>query len=183
MSKICNWAKSESEIKYHNDEWCKPEYDDHKIFEMLILEGMQAGLSWSTILNKRENMREAFDDFEPSIIAKYGEEKIEELMANAGIIRNKRKIAALVSNAQAYLNIQSEYGSFNEYIWEFVNGEPIINKWESIEQIPATNDVSDKMSKELKNKGFKFVGSTICYSFMQAIGMVNDHMIWCEFYN
>jgi len=181
-SRRCPWAKSTLDIEYHDNEWGKPLHDDRKLFEMLILEGMQAGLSWNTILNKRENMKIAFDNFDPDIIVNYNDDKKEELLLNAGIIRNKLKINSLAINAKAFLNIQTEYGSFDKYIWSFVNGEPIINSWTNMSQVPAKSDISDKMSKELLKKGFKFVGSTICYAFMQAVGMVNDHMVFCEQY-
>ncbi|MGF6906917.1 DNA-3-methyladenine glycosylase I [Fusobacterium sp. PH5-44] len=179
--KRCDWAKGELDIIYHDNEWGKPQHDDAKLFEMLILEGMQAGLSWSTILAKRENMRKAFDNFDPIKISKYDENKIESLMNDAGIIRNRLKLNSIVKNAIAYLAIKKEYGTFDKYIWSFVSGKPIINKFDDISQVPATSEVSDIMSKELKKKGFKFVGSTICYAFMQATGMVNDHMTWCNY--
>lgn len=179
----CPWAKSILDIEYHDSEWGKPLHDDGKLFEMLILEGMQAGLSWSTILNKRENMRIAFDGFDPNIIVNYNDEKREELLLNAGIIRNKLKINSLALNAKAFLNIQAEYGNFDKYIWSFVDGKAVINSWSNMSQVPVKSEISDKMSKELLKKGFKFVGSTICYAFMQAVGIVNDHMVFCEQYD
>jgi DNA-3-methyladenine glycosylase I len=179
----CPWAKTNLDIQYHDNEWGKPVHDDLLLFEMIILEGMQAGLSWSTILNKRESMRAAFDGFNPHIIAEYGTEKKEELLLNPGIIRNKAKVNGLVGNAQAFLNIQEEYGSFDSYIWGFVGNQPIINTWTEISQVPAKTEISNKISKDLSSRGFKFVGSTICYAFMQAVGMVNDHMVWCNQYS
>lgn len=178
--KRCHWAKGELDIIYHDNEWGKPQHNDAKLFEMLILEGMQAGLSWSTILAKRENMRKAFDNFDPIKISKYDEKKIETLMNDSGIIRNRLKLNSIVKNAIAYLEVKKEHGTFDKYIWSFVDDKPIINKFDDISQVPATSEISDIMSKELKKKGFKFVGSTICYAFMQATGMVNDHMTWCD---
>ena len=180
--KRCPWAKKDIDIEYHDNEWGKPVHDDNKLFEMIILEGMQAGLSWNTILNKREAMRLAFNNFNPEIIAKYDIEKKEQLLLNPNIIRNKAKINALVTNAQAFLRIQEDYGSFDSYIWRFVDDHPIINSWTEISQVPISTEISDAISKDLYVRGFKFVGSIICYSFMQAIGMVNDHMVWCEQY-
>lgn len=178
----CPWAKSALDIEYHDNEWGKPLHDDHRLFEMLILEGMQAGLSWTTILNKRENMRAAFDNFQPGVIANYDEQKASQLLGNPGIIRNRLKINALAINARAFLAVQSEYGSFDKFIWSFVGGKPIVNAWTDISQVPARTEISDAMSKALLKKGFKFVGSTICYAFMQAVGMVNDHMVFCAQY-
>lgn len=175
----CPWAKSELEIAYHDGEWGKPEFGDAKIFEMLILEGMQAGLSWSTILNKRENMRSAFDGFDAVRIARYDGEKQARLLENPGIIRNRLKIGALVVNAREFLRVQQEFGSFSDYLWSFTEGKPLINRWTEISQIPAFTEISDRMSRDLKKRGFKFVGSTICYALMQALGMVDDHMLWC----
>jgi len=182
-TKRCLWAKKDIDIHYHDNEWGRAVHDDKKLFEMLILEGMQAGLSWNTILNKRQSMCLAFDGFDPNIIAKYTIEKKEELLKDPSIIRNKAKINALVTNAQAFLSIQEKYGSFASYIWSFVGNKPIVNEWDHMSQVPVTTEVSDAMSKDLYAHGFKFVGSTICYALMQAIGMVNDHMIWCEQYN
>ncbi|MBU5257088.1 DNA-3-methyladenine glycosylase I [Tissierella praeacuta] len=181
--KRCSWAKKDVDIVYHDNEWGKPVHDDNLLFEILILEGMQAGLSWTTILNKRESMRIAFDGFNPQIIAEYSTEKKEELLLNPSIIRNKAKINALVTNAKAFLRIQEEYGSFNNYIWKFVDNHPIVNKWTDLSQVPVNTEISERISKDLYARGFKFIGSTICYAFMQAVGMVNDHMVWCEQYS
>ena len=176
----CPWAKEDPlMIEYHDKEWGVPVHDDNLLFEFLVLEGAQAGLSWITVLKKRENYRKAFDNFDPAKVAGYNEEKIEELMNNSGIIRNHRKITAAVANAQAVLEIQKEYGSFDKYIWQFVGGKPIENEWENIEDLPPFTPESEKMSKDLKKRGFQFVGPTICYAFMQAVGMVNDHILDC----
>lgn len=179
--KRCEWVKLEEPlyVDYHDKEWGVPVYDDQHLFEMLCLEGAQAGLSWWTILQKREGYRAAFDQFDASKIIFYTQEKLEELRQDTRIVRNKLKIASVVSNAQAFLKIQEKYGSFSHYIWGFVNHEQIVNKWSSIAEVPVTTVISDQMSKQLKKDGFKFVGSTICYSYMQAIGMVNDHVIDC----
>lgn len=182
ISNRCPWAKSALDIEYHDNEWGRPLHDDAKLFEMLILEGMQAGLSWSTILNKRENMRAAFDYFDPTVMSNYDEKKIMQLLSNPGIIRNRLKINSLAINAKAFLAVQKEYGSFDKYIWSFVGGDPIVNAWTDISQVPSKSELSDIMSKSLLKKGFKFVGSTICYAFMQAVGMVNDHIVSCEQY-
>ncbi|WP_313757723.1 DNA-3-methyladenine glycosylase I [Tissierella sp.] len=181
--KRCSWAKKDVDIVYHDNEWGKPVHDDNLLFEILILEGMQAGLSWTTILNKRESMRIAFDGFNPQIIAEYSTEKKEELLLNPSIIRNKAKINALVTNAKAFLRIQEEYGTFNNYIWKFVDNHPIVNTWTDPSQVPVSTEISERISKDLYARGFKFIGSTICYAFMQAVGMVNDHMVWCEQYS
>lgn len=179
----CQWVSTDPlYIKYHDEEWGVPVYDDRKLFELLILEGAQAGLSWYTILKKRENYRTAFDHFDPKIIANYDDAKFEELLNNPGIVRNRLKIRAAIANAQAFLKIQSEYGSFKQYIWQFVGGKPIKNNWATINDVPVTTAESDAMSKDLKKRGFKFVGSTICYSYMQAVGMVNDHTTNCFCY-
>lgn len=176
----CKWAGEDPlYCDYHDKEWGIPVHDDRMLFEFLILEGAQAGLSWITILKKRENYREAFDGFDPIKIANYNSQKIETLMLNPGIVRNRRKIEATITNAKIYLDIQKEYGSFNKYIWSFVDHCTMVNHWESMEQLPAQTAESELMSKTLKKKGFKFVGPTICYAFMQAIGMVNDHTIDC----
>lgn len=178
----CAWVNSDPlYIAYHDEEWGKPVRDDRKLFELLILEGMQAGLSWYTILKKREHFREAFDQFDPHMIAQYGPEKVEELMQNSGIIRNRLKIQSVITNARIYLEIMEdpESGSFSEYLWSFTGGEPVINNWRHIKEVPASTPVSDAMSKALKKKGMKFVGSTILYAFMQASGMVNDHTVDC----
>lgn len=176
----CAWpAKDPLYVEYHDSEWGVPVYDDDKLFEFLILETFQAGLSWITVLRKRENFRKAFDKFDYNKIVNYDENKFEELLNNAGIIRNKLKIRATISNAQAFINIQKEFGSFSKYIWGFVNHKPINNKWKSMEEIPATTEISDKLSKDLKKREFKFVGSTVVYAHMQATGMVNDHVTGC----
>lgn len=181
--RICPWAQGELYIAYHDNEWGKPLHDDRMLFEMLILEGMQAGLSWITILKKRESFREAFDGFDPALVAAYTDEKKQALMENPGIVRNRLKIDAAVTNARAFLKVQEEWGSFAQYIWSFVENKPIVNRWEEMSQIPATSEISDRMSRDLKARGFKFVGSTICYAYMQSIGMVNDHFIWCDQYH
>jgi len=162
-------------IEYHDKEWGVPVHDDRVLFEFLILEGAQAGLSWETILNKRENYRRAFDRFDAAKIARYDGKKVRSLMADAGIVRNRLKIASTISNARAFLDLQKEFGSFDRYIWQFVGGKPRINHWKSSQRLPALTPESDAMSKDLKKRGFRFVGSTICYAFMQATGMVNDH--------
>ena len=179
----CDWAKNDLAIAYHDAEWGVPAHDDKKLFEFLILEGAQAGLSWDTILRKRENYRAAFDKFDAKKIALYDERKYAGLLQNDGIIRNRLKIASAVRNAKCYLKIKEEFGSFDSYIWSFVDGKPIENAWENIEQVPASTEISDAMSKDLKRRGFNFVGSTICYAFMQATGMVNDHLVSCFRYN
>ncbi len=181
MKNRCEWVVGKEPLyrEYHDNEWGVPVYDDRLLFEMLCLEGAQAGLSWWTILQKRENYKKAFDNFEAEKIVLYSEEKLQQLKENTGIVRNRLKIQSVVTNAQAFLKIQKEYGSFSNYIWSFVDNEPIINHWKTIKDVPGTTEISDKMSKKLKNDGFKFVGSTICYSFMQAVGMVNDHTLEC----
>jgi DNA-3-methyladenine glycosylase I len=166
-------------IEYHDTEWGVPLHDDRKLFEFLLLDNAQAGLSWQTIVNKRENYRKAFDNFEPAKIALYNQRKITSLLNNPGIVRNRLKVQSAVTNALAFLEIQAEFGSFDTYIWQFVNGTPIRNRWKSLKDIPATSSESDAMSKALKKRGFKFVGSTICYAFMQSAGMINDHLIHC----
>ena len=176
----CGWCgQDELYMKYHDHEWGKPVYDDRVLFEFLILETFQAGLSWITILRKRENFRDAFDKFDYKKIAKYDEEKIAGLMENAGIIRNGLKIKAAVSNAQAFMDVQKEFGSFSNYIWGFTRGKPIENQRQTLKDIPATTELSDQISKDLKKRGFKFVGSTVVYAHMQATGMVNDHVADC----
>lgn len=173
----CPWAGNTSiYINYHDNEWGREVHDDNKLFEMLILEGMQAGLSWITILKKREAYRQAFDGFDPQKVALYTSEKVEELMQNEGIVRNRLKINAAITNAQAFLRVVEEYGSFDKFIWSYVNNIPIVGHWKSVREVPVTTEISDKISKDLKKRGFKFVGSTIIYSYMQAIGMVNDHI-------
>lgn len=175
----CHWAKSPLMIDYHDREWGVPLHDDRGLFELLILEGAQAGLSWETVLNKRENYRRAFDRFDPQKIARYDARKVRELLANPGIIRNRLKIRAAISNAQAFLAVKKEFGSFDHYIWQFVGSRPRKNHWPSSQRAPARTAESDAMSKDLKRRGFRFVGSTICYAFMQAVGMVNDHARDC----
>lgn len=177
--KRCGWARTDLSIAYHDREWGVPVHDDRTLFEFLILEGAQAGLSWETILKKRDNFRAAFDCFQPRRVATYDRRKVAALLRNAGIIRNRLKIEATIANARAFLKIQKEFGSFNGFIWQFVGGKPRQNRFNSMRQIPAKTKQSDAMSKELKKRGFKFVGSTICYSFMQAAGMVNDHVVAC----
>jgi DNA-3-methyladenine glycosylase I len=179
----CAWAQNEPAIAYHDKEWGTPIHDDRTLFEFLILEGAQAGLSWNTILNKRENYRAAFDRFDPELVARYDRRKIQQLLRNPGIVRNKLKIASAVANAKAFLLVQQEFGSFDRYIWQFVDGKPRINAWKATKQLPAKTKESDAMSKDLKKRGFNFVGSTICYAFMQAVGMVNDHVVECFRYN
>ena len=169
-------------IDYHDNEWGRPLHDDTKLFEMLILEGMQAGLAWITVLKKREAFREAFDGFDPHKVALYDDAKIEELMKNPGIIRHRGKINAAIGNAKAFLAIQEKYGSFDRFIWEYVDGTPIVNMANSLAELPTSTPLSDQISKDLKKRGFKFVGSTIIYSFMQAVGMVDDHMVWCPWH-
>ncbi len=166
-------------IAYHDEEWGVPVHDDRKLFEFLVLDGFQAGLSWSTILNKRENFRKAFDNFDATRIARYKKRKIAQLLADAGIVRNRLKVHATVSNAAAFLHVQKEFGTFDAYVWGLVGGEPRQNSWKALKQIPASTPDSDRMSKDLKDRGFKFVGGTICYAFMQAAGMVNDHEVGC----
>ena len=179
----CHWAgDTQIYVDYHDNEWGRPAHDDRKLFEMLILEGAQAGLSWITVLKKRDAYRAAFDGFDPNKIALYGESKIEELMANEGIIRNRLKINAAVTNARLFLSIQEQHGSFDDFIWGYVDYAPITGHWERLEDIPATTPISDRISKDLKKLGFKFVGSTIIYAFMQAVGMANDHTTDCFVY-
>lgn len=170
-------------VKYHDEEWGVPVHDDRLLFEFLILEGFQAGLSWKTILYKRENFRKAFDQFEPQIIAAYNEDKIQSLLKDTGIIRNQLKVRAAVQNARCFLNIQQEFGSFDRYIWGFVEGKPVINHFKSIKELPASTPLSDRISAALKQRGFRFVGTTICYAHMQATGMVNDHTVDCFRYH
>lgn len=181
MKTRCGWAATASELdqQYHDTEWGVPVYDDRQLFEMMILEGAQAGLSWTTILKKREGYREAFDHFDTAKIAQYDDAKQAELLQNPGIVRNRLKVAATITNARLFLEVQEKEGSFADYVWQFVEGKPIQNHWTSMEQVPVTTTASDLMSKVLKKRGFKFVGSTICYAYMQATGMVNDHTIDC----
>ena len=176
----CPWADNNKLlIDYHDLEWGTPVHDDRLLFEFIILEGAQAGLSWNLILQKRDNYREAFDNFQIDKVASYDESKIEELLGNQGIIRNRLKINSAINNATAVIDVQDKYGSFDSYIWQFVDNNPIQNKWKTLHEIPSSTPESEKMSKDLKKKGFKFVGPTICYSFMQAVGMVNDHLVDC----
>jgi DNA-3-methyladenine glycosylase I len=178
----CAWAKSDLMIAYHDQEWGVPSYDDRHLFEMLILEGAQAGLSWETILNRREGYRKAFDNFDVKKVAKYDSKKKDALLQDPGIIRNRLKVEAAVTNAHAVLQIQKEFGSLSKFLWGQVGGKPKINKVQAMGDVPAQTDASDALSKELKKQGFKFVGSTICYAFMQAVGMVNDHLVSCPRY-
>ena len=176
----CEWGNSSPlYIEYHDSEWGVPVHDERKLFEFLILEGAQAGLSWSTILNKRQAYLQAFDNFDPTKVASYDDAKVQALLANPGIVRNRLKIQAAIQNARSFLAVQDQYGSFDTYIWQFVDGKPVQNSWKSLQETPATTQESDAMSKELKKLGFTFVGSTICYAFMQAVGMVNDHIVDC----
>lgn len=177
--KRCGWARNDLAIHYHDTEWGKPLHDERGLFEFLILEGAQAGLSWDTILAKRENYRKAFDDFDAVKISRYTDKKLEKLLQDAGIIRNRLKIASAVTNAKAFLEVQKEFGTFDKYIWSFVGGKAIDGKRKQMGEVPATTEISDAMSKDLKKRGFKFVGSTIMYAFMQATGMVNDHVASC----
>lgn len=180
----CPWCgDDELYIRYHNEEWGVPVHDDRKHFEFLVLESAQAGLNWLTILRKRENYRQAYDGFDPKKVALYNDKKIEELMNNQGIIRNGRKIEASINNAKRFLDIAKEFGSFDKYIWSFVDYEPIRNNWKDISEVPAYTDLSVKVSKDLKKRGFKFLGSTIVYSYLQAAGLINDHLVSCFRYN
>lgn len=180
MKERCSWStKDPLYIQYHDEEWGVPVHDDKKLFEFLILEGVQAGLSWLTVLRKRENYRKAYDDFDVRKVAVYGQDKIDELMSNEGLIRNKLKILASITNAKCFIEVQKEFGSFDRYIWGFIGEKPIVNHWESLSQIPATSPGSDEISRDMKKRGFKFVGSTIIYAHMQATGMVNDHLTSC----
>ena len=173
----CAWANGELSIRYHDEEWGVPVHDDRTLFEFLVLEGAQAGLSWNTILNKRDHYRKVFDGFDPERVARYDRRKIDRLLRDPGIVRNKLKIASAIANAQAFLRVQKEFGTFDRYIWQFVGGKPRLNSSKSLQQVPTPD--SDAMSKDLKERGFNFVGSTICYAFMQAVGMVNDHVVGC----
>jgi DNA-3-methyladenine glycosylase I len=175
----CDWARNELAIQYHDREWGVPQHDDRVLFEFLILEGAQAGLSWDTILRKRGNYRVAFDDFNVKKISRYDQRNIRALMNNEGIVRNRLKIASVVKNANAFLEVQKEFGSFDRYVWQFVGGKPRVNARKRLSEVPAQTAESDAMSKDLKTRGFTFVGSTICYAFMQAVGMVNDHVVTC----
>lgn len=175
----CAWAKNDLAIAYHDREWGVPQHDDRVLFEFLILEGAQAGLSWDTILRKRENYRAALDNFDPTKIARYDKRKLQSLMKNEGLVRNRLKIESLVKNAKAFLEVQKDFGSFDQYIWPFVGGQPRVNKPRKVADVPARTTESDAMSKALQKRGFTFVGSTICYAFMQAVGMMNDHLVDC----
>ena len=175
----CGWARNDLAIRYHDEEWGVPVHDDRRWFEFLILEGAQAGLSWDTILRKREHYRRAFAGFDPDAVARFDESQIESLLADPGIVRNRLKVASAVKNARAFLKVQEEFGSFDAYIWRFVEGRPVMNAWRTLEEIPARTPLSDAISKDLKKRGFTFVGTTICYALMQATGLVNDHLIGC----
>lgn len=177
--KRCEWAKIDLAIIYHDTEWGVPVHEDNLHYEYIVLDGAQAGLSWDTILKKRENYRKAFDGFDPQKVARYTGRRVENLLQNPGIIRNRLKVNSAIKNAKAFLKVQEEYGSFDAYIWQFVEGETIHNKWKKLEDVPPTSTESDAMSKDMKSRGFNFVGSTICYAYMQAAGMVNDHVISC----
>lgn len=175
----CGWARNELAIEYHDREWGVPQHDDRVLFEFLMLEGAQAGLNWDTILRKRENYRAAFDGFHPGKVALYDRRRLEQLLKNDGLVRNRLKMAGAVRNAKAFLAVQKEFGTFDQYIRQFVGGKPRVNAWKDLTQVPAQTAESDTMSKDLKRRGFTFVGSTICYAFMQAVGMVNDHLVTC----
>ena len=180
MKQRCQWCQGHDiYVTYHDEEWGVPLHDDRKLFESLVLDGAQAGLSWLTILKKRDSYRAAFDDFDPQKVAKYGPQKIERLLQNPGIVRNRLKVESAVRNARAFLETQAEFGSFDAFLWRYVNGTPIQNAWTELAQIPARTEASDVLSKDLKKRGFNFVGSTICYAFMQAAGLVNDHVVDC----
>jgi DNA-3-methyladenine glycosylase I len=183
MKSTCPWPKENKiMIKYHDTEWGVPLHDDKKLFEFIVLDTFQAGLSWQIVLNKRENFRKAFAGFDVNKIAKFNDNKFRQLITDEGIIRNKLKISGTIENAKAFIKVQKEYGSFDKYIWQFVGNKPKVNKWKDISQIPSSSKESDEMSKDLKKRGFKFVGTTICYAFMQAAGLVNDHTISCYRY-
>jgi DNA-3-methyladenine glycosylase I len=175
----CAWASNELSIRYHDEEWGVPAHEDQRLFEFLLLEGAQAGLSWDTILRKRENYRAAFRGFDPARVARYDERQIERLLADPGIVRNRLKIQAAVDSARSFLDVQREFGTFDAYVWRFVGGRPRVNSWRSLQEVPARTAESDALSKDLRRRGFRFVGSTICYAFMQAVGMVNDHLVDC----
>ena len=180
VRKRCDWGQGDDLMQaYHDTEWGVPLHDDQRLFEFLVLEGAQAGLSWQTVLNKRDNYRKAFDNFDPKKVARYTPKRVEKLLQNPGIIRNRLKVASAISNAKALLAVQKEFGSFDAYVWQFVGGKPKKNRFKSMSQMPATTPESDAFAKDLKKRGFRFVGSTICYAFMQAVGMVNDHTTDC----
>jgi DNA-3-methyladenine glycosylase I len=177
----CDWAQKALEIDYHDQEWGKPKYDDAILFEMLILEGMQAGLSWSTILVKRENYRKALDGFDPQKIKDYNQDKLDSLLQDAGLIRNRLKMRAIVKNAKVFIQVQAEFGSFSNYLWQYVSGHPIQHDYQTLSDVPASNDISEQMSQDMKKRGFSFVGPTICYAYMQSVGLVNDHLVSCDY--
>lgn len=180
MKKTCEWPSDDQlMIRYHDEEWGVPVHDDRKHFEYIVLDSFQAGLSWKTILYKRENFRKAFDDFDFRLIVQYDDQKITSLLQDAGIIRNKAKILATVNNAGRFMEVQREFGTFDRYVWQFVNHEPVLNRWKKLNELPPRSPESDNMSKDMVKRGFKFVGSTICYAYMQAAGMVNDHLVHC----
>ncbi len=179
MKKRCQWAKDELNIQYHDKEWGRPVHDDQKLFEFLILEGAQAGLSWTTILKRRDGYRKAFSNFDANLVSKYTQKRVEKLLQDESIIRNKLKINSSINNAKAFLKIQNEFGSFDKYLWGFVDGTPIKNKFKKHSDLPVSTEISEKLSQDLKKRGFNFVGPTICYALMQATGMVNDHTIEC----
>ena len=180
MVNRCRWAGHDDlMMDYHDKEWGNPQHEDKMLYELLILEGMQAGLSWSTVLKKRQNFKQALDNFDYTKIVKYNEKKVEELLQNKGIIRNRLKIQSVITNASAFLEVQKDFGSFDNYIWSFVDNKPINNSWKKLEEIPANTELSDKISKDMKKRGFKFIGTTIIYAFLQAIGIVNDHTTDC----
>jgi DNA-3-methyladenine glycosylase I len=182
MPTRCDWAKSELMTRYHDEEWGAPVHDDRVLFEFLCLEGAQAGLSWETVLKKRDNYRAAFENFEPAAVSAFNQRRLDRLLGDPGLIRNRLKMASAVGNAKALLKVREEFGSFDAYIWRFVNGNPVLNAWQALKQIPAHTAASDAMSKDLRKRGFNFVGTTICYAFMQAVGMVNDHLVDCYRY-
>ena len=177
----CDWAQKALEIDYHDQEWGKPKYDDAILFEVLILEGMQAGLSWSTILVKRENYRKALDGFDPQKIKDYDQDKLDSFLQDAGLIRNRLKMRAIVKNAKAFIQVQAEFGSFSNYLWQYVSGHPIQHDYQTLSDVPASNDISEQMSQDMKKRGFSFVGPTICYAYMQSVGLVNDHLVSCDY--
>jgi DNA-3-methyladenine glycosylase I len=175
----CDWATNDRAVRYHDEEWGVPAHDDRLLFEFLVLEGAQAGLSWDTILKKREAYRLAFADFDPTAVARFDDRKIDVLLADPGIVRNRLKVVSAVRNAGAFRRVQEEFGSFDAYVWRFVEGRPVVNAWRALREVPARSAESDALSKDLKRRGFTFVGSTICYAFMQATGLVNDHLVGC----
>ena len=184
INKRCGWCDGDTlYTQYHDEEWGVPCYDDNTLFEFLTLEGAQAGLSWITILRRREGYQQVFHRFDVTKVANMTEQAIERLMLDKRIIRNRRKIASVPKNAQAFINVQKEFGSFSSYLWSFVNHQPVINRWKTLAEVPINTDVSDRLSRELKKRGFSFVGSTICYAYMQAMGLVNDHLVSCPFYD